>query len=118
MTVYQQKKTAEAKTVNEVTAMVIDKIGNIGKIFQNERPKNIQAKQAPASLGEDTVSISKEALKAQEMAQTTKIVKSSADVRQDRIREVKEKLERGDYDNLDNELLDRVADRIAGSIIR
>lgn len=98
--------------------MVIDKIGNVNKIIGPDNKQNQVNKKSSPKLGEDTVSISKEAQAAQEAAKTAGIVKNSSDVRTDRVKEVKEKLARGDYDNVDAEILDRVADKIAEALIR
>lgn len=97
--------------------MVIDRIGNVNKVagtdsFQSQKPKEVKP-----SIGEDTVSISKEAQKAQEISRATETVKSSEDIRQDKVKEVREKLERGDYDKPDTEILDRVAEKIAQSLL-
>ena len=97
---------------------VIDKIGNIGKIFRPNQSQQANAKAPSKDLGSDTVSISQEALKAQEAAKASNFVKNTSDVRQERIKEVKEKLARGDYDNIDNEVLDKVADKIAQALTR
>lgn len=97
--------------------MVIDKIGNIGKILKPNKPGNTQPAQKAVNTGSDSVSISNEAIKAQEAAQVKQAVKNSPEIRQDRIKEVKEKLANGDYDNLDNEMLDKIADRVARSFM-
>ena len=98
--------------------MVIDKIGNVGKIFRNDKPQNSKNASQSKELASDTVSISKEALKAQEMAKASKVVNKSADIRQDKIKEIKEKLAKGEYDNIDSEMLDKVADKIAEALLR
>ncbi|RME88933.1 MAG: flagellar biosynthesis anti-sigma factor FlgM [Candidatus Hydrogenedentota bacterium] len=98
--------------------MGIERIGNIGKIFQTNKAKPVkQAKSAP-TLGQDTVSISQEAIKAQEVAAAQKTVKSSPDVRAEKVKAAKEKLARGDYDKIDTEVLERVAEKIAEALVR
>lgn len=98
--------------------MVIDKIGGIGKMYEpgNSNRVNRPVEQNVA-LGKDTVKISEEALKAQDTAQVMKFVKSSGDIREEKVREVKEKLARGDYDTPSGEMLDRVADKIAAALM-
>ena len=98
--------------------MVIDKIGSMNKIIGPDNKQNQKVNKVSNKIGEDTVSISKEAQAAQEAAKTSNLVKNSADVRTDRVEEVKEKLARGDYDTVDAEILDRVADKIAEALIR
>jgi len=45
-----------------------------------------------------------------------KAVASASDVRTDRVREVKEKLARGDYDNLSNEVLNTIAAKLTTAV--
>lgn len=95
---------------------MIDKIGNIGKIYQTGNNKG--AKPAHnAGIGDDSISISKEAVKAQEVAKATIVVKQASDIRLDRVKEVREKLARGEYDNIGKEMLNQVANKIAQSIV-
>ena len=98
--------------------MVIDKIGNVGKIFKPEKLQVAKNKPQNQQIGSDTVSISQEALKAEETAKASNLVKKTSDIRQERVKEVKAKLERGDYDNIDAEILDKVADKIARALTR
>ena len=98
--------------------MVIDRIGNINKVIGPDNKQNQKVKKVANKVGEDTVSISKEAQAAQEAAKTANVVKSSPDIRAERVKEVQEKLARGDYDTIDAEILDRVADKIADALIR
>ena len=51
------------------------------------------------------------------MAHVQKIVKNTSDVRADKVKEAKAKLARGDYDNLDTEVLDKVAEKIAQAFL-
>jgi anti-sigma28 factor (negative regulator of flagellin synthesis) len=93
--------------------MNIDKINNAGQIQGlNDKfaPKLQEAKSA--ALGQDSVSISQAALQAREAALVQKAISSASDVRADRVREVKEKLERGEYDNPSNEVLNHIAVRL------
>ena len=98
--------------------MVIDKIGNIGKILKPDQSQSAKKTPVTNKSGSDTVNISAEALKAQERAQIENSVKKTSDIRQERVKEVKEKLANGDYDNIDNEILEKVAEKIAQSLIR
>lgn len=97
--------------------MVIDKIGNTSGISQTNRTQAGKMPEAekPAFSG-DTVSISSEALKAQEMAAASRIVKSAPEIREDKVKEAREKLARGDYDNLNAEMLDKIASRLVNPL--
>jgi anti-sigma28 factor (negative regulator of flagellin synthesis) len=55
-------------------------------------------------------------LQARETAQVQKAIASASDVRTDRVREVKEKLARGDYDNLSNEVLNTIAAKLTTAV--
>ena len=97
--------------------MNIDKINNAGHIQPvNDKATVKPAETQAASLGSDSVSISQAALQAREAAQVQKAVASASDVRSDRVREVKEKLARGEYDNPSNEVLNHVAARLTTAI--
>lgn len=97
--------------------MNIDKINNAGHIQPvNDKATVKPAETQAASLGSDSVSISQAALQAREAAQVQKAVASASDVRADRVREVKEKLARGEYDNPSNEVLNHVAARLTTAI--
>ena len=98
--------------------MVIDRIGNVNKITGSDQFQSQKSKEVKKTVGEDTVSISKEAQKAQVLCRANESVKSAADIRQDRVQEVRAKLQRGDYDKPDNEILDKVAEKIAQSLLR
>jgi anti-sigma28 factor (negative regulator of flagellin synthesis) len=45
-----------------------------------------------------------------------KAIASASDVRADRVREVKEKLARGEYDNPSNEVLNHIATRLTSAV--
>lgn len=97
--------------------MMIDKIGGIGKVYEPKEPSRTPKTQETSPVfGQDTVKISEEAIKAQEAQQALKTVKSTPDIRQEKVREVKEKLAKGEYDNLTNEILEKVAEKIALAI--
>ena len=97
--------------------MNIDKVNNSGQI----QPINDKATVKPvetqaATMAGDSVSISQAALQAREAAMVQKAVASTSDVRADRVREVKEKLARGEYDNPSNEVLNHVAARLTTAV--
>ena len=98
--------------------MVIDRIGNVNNITGADQIQSQKNKEIKKTIGEDTVSISKEAQRAQELSKAGEIVKSAPDIRSERVKEVREKLNRGEYDKPDNELLEKVAEKIAQSLMR
>ena len=98
--------------------MVIDRIGNINKVVGSDNVRAQNTKGVQSAQGQDSVSISKEAQQAQEMAQVLNTVRQAPDIRQDRVNEVKEKMARGEYANPDSVLLDRVAEKIAAALTR
>jgi len=97
--------------------MNIDKINNAGQIQAlNEKNAVRPQDKAATTLGADSVSISQAAIQARETAQVQKAVASTSDVRADRVREVKEKLARGEYDNPSNEVLNHIASRLVTAV--
>ncbi|MFO1470600.1 MAG: flagellar biosynthesis anti-sigma factor FlgM [Turneriella sp.] len=97
--------------------MNIDKINNAGQIQAlNDKSAIKQAETKAQTLGSDTVSISQAALQARETAMVQKAVSSASDVRADKVREVKEKLARGEYDNPSNEVLNHIAGKLTTAI--
>ncbi len=97
--------------------MNIDKINNAGPIKAVNDKSAVRPQEAKsASLGSDSVSISQAALQAREAAQVQKAIASASDVRADRVREVKEKYARGEYDNPSNEVLNHIAARLTSTV--
>jgi len=98
--------------------MVVDRIGNVNKIAGTDSFQSQKTKEVKKSAGEDTVSISQEAQEAKVISRANETVKAAADIRTDRVKEVREKLHRGDYDQPDAEILDKVAEKIAQTLLR
>lgn len=98
--------------------MDISKINNIGKIIKPESAQKAAPKPDVKAANQDTVTISREAVKAQELSQAKNIVSKSNDIRSERVKEVKAKMAAGVYDEIDNELLEKVADKIVDSLMR
>lgn len=97
--------------------MNIDKINNAGQIQAlNDKSAVKQAETKAQTLGSDTVSISQAALQARETAMVQKAISSASDVRADKVREVKEKLARGEYENPSNEVLNHIAGKLTAAI--
>ena len=97
--------------------MNIDKINNAGQIQAlNDKSAVKPAENKAQTLGSDSVSISQAALQARETAMVQKAVSSASDVRTEKVREVKEKLARGEYDNLSKEVLNHIAGKLTTAI--
>lgn len=89
--------------------MEIRGINGIGNV-NNDRLNKANNVSRATSAGSDNVEISEEAKKLSELASYQKIVEASPDIREDRIAEVKAKLESGAYDN--DEVMLAVADKL------
>ena len=93
--------------------MVIDKIGGVGPNYGPNKKSEPVGKKAEAAMGKDNVTISAEATRAADVARVVRAAGASQDPgRADKLKEVKEKLERGDYDNMTDEQLGVIADKI------
>ena len=88
--------------------MNINGLGPIDPISRQNKNNNISK---PAALGEkDSIRISSDAKAMAEVYNATETVKVSADVRMDRIEEVREKLKDPSY--IDNKVVESVADSV------
>ncbi|GBF38038.1 flagellar biosynthesis anti-sigma factor FlgM [Leptospira johnsonii] len=105
--------------------MTIDKIGGIGGGSYEPR-KSAPVRKTESKESFDNISISDTAkqkasearIQAEVQTIAQKIVASPVDSeRSTKLKEVKEKLKNGDYDNLSPEILNAVADRIAESFL-
>lgn len=97
--------------------MVIDKIGNINNIVE---PKGTKATPRSRETGKtDQVEISSEAKSAAELSRYAQVVKDTPDIRQEKVREIKARIQDGTYDKFnDDQVLQMVADRIATYLLR
>lgn len=97
--------------------MNIDKINNANHIQALNDKSAVKATENKAqTLGSDTVTISQAAVQARETAMVQKAVASASDVRAEKVREVKEKLARGEYDNPSNEVLNHIAGKLTSVV--
>lgn len=80
----------------------IDPLQSVKKTQKSEKPKR--------SEGSDSISLSAEAKSKAEVYQALEIAKSSPDIRQDRVEEIKRKLQDPSYitEKVINELADRL----------
>ena len=96
--------------------MVIEKIGNINNISETKKGKPAAGKKD--DIKGDSIQISNEGKIAAETAKLTQVVKDTPDVRVERIRELKQKINDGTYDFNDNKMLEMVADKIANFLLK
>ena len=96
--------------------MVIDKIGNINNIAETKKSKPVTGKKEDARG--DSIQISTEGKQAAETARNIQIIKETPDIRAERVREIKAKIDNGTYDFDNNQMLEMVADKIANFLLR
>ncbi|MFC1669888.1 flagellar biosynthesis anti-sigma factor FlgM [Spirochaetota bacterium] len=96
--------------------MVIDKIGNINNIVEPKKSRS--PKDVKQSNKNDSVQISTEGKKAADISRNAQVIKETPDIRMERVREIKERIDNGSYDFNDNKMLERVADKIASFLLR
>jgi len=96
--------------------MVIDKIGNINNITETKKNKAVAAKKEAGK--NDTIQISNEGKQAAEVAKTMQLVKETPDMRVERVKEIKERIQNGTYDFDNNQMLDKVAEKIADFLLK
>lgn len=94
--------------------MIIDKIGGTSPGYGPKKPESTSRTEKPVRSS-DNVSISREASRTAEAARIVKLAKAEDPERAEKLKEIKQKLEKGEYDNIGNEILSRVADKIADS---
>lgn len=96
--------------------MVIDKIGNINNISETKKSKPVSGRKDAEKS--DSIQISSEGKQAAEVAKHTLAIKETPDIRIERVKELKQKIQDGSYDFNDNKMLEMVANKIADSLLR
>ncbi len=96
--------------------MVIDKIGNINNIIEPKKSNPVSGTKETKK--KDVVQISSEGKQAAEVSRMTQAVKDSADVRVERVREIKEQIANGTYDFDSPRVIEQVAERITNFLMR
>lgn len=95
--------------------MVVDKVGGIGPNYGPRKTERAAKADLPTGIS-DNVTISDEASRAAEAAKVARMARQAPDTeRAERVKEVKAKMDRGEYNNLSDEVLNRIADRIMGT---
>ena len=88
--------------------MSIERLGPLDPVSTYN--KNQKTSRVDSTPGKDSISVSKEAKVRAEMLKTSEEVLAASDVREDRISEVKEKLNDPSY--IDDAVIEEVAERI------
>lgn len=94
--------------------MMIDRVGGIGPGY--EPRKTEPASRAQEKIGRtDHITISEEASRAAEIAKIARLARSSEDPsRAEKIKEVRQKLENGEYNQISDDILNKIADDLSG----
>ncbi len=91
--------------------MMIDKIGGIGPNYGPRKNEPVAKQDAP--VRGDNVTISEEAARAADVARTSRIVSQATDAeRTERLKEIKEKMARGEYNDVSDEQAGKIADSL------
>jgi len=96
--------------------MVIEKIGNINNI--SEPKKNRPVSERRDEIRGDSINISPEGKMAAENAKNAQIIRETPDVRTDRVKDIKMRIDNGSYNFDDNKILEMVADRIVDFLVK
>lgn len=105
------------RSVERTKAMVIDKIGNINNITEPKSTKSVS--KAKETKKADSIQISSEAKIAAENARYVQIVKDTPDIRMEKVKDIKARIQDGSYNNFsDDKILEMVAEKIANRLLR
>ena len=96
--------------------MVIEKIGNINNISEPKKNKPISDRKD--GIIRDSIDISDEGRLAAINAKNAQIIRETPDVRIDRVKDIKMRIDNGSYNFNDNKILAMVADRIVDFLIK
>lgn len=98
--------------------MMIDRVGGINPGY-GPRKNSGPVKADQAAKPGDNVVISEEASRAASSARIQKIVQTAEDpARVEKLNEVRAKLANGDYNDMTDQMLDAVADKVADSFLQ
>jgi len=96
--------------------MVIEKIGNINNIAEPKKNKAVSDKRN--EIRSDSIQISNEGKIAAENAKNAQIIRETPDIRADRVKDIKMRIDNGSYNFNDNKILEMVADRIVDFLVK
>lgn len=92
--------------------MVIDRIGGVSPGYGPRKTGATSKPEKPAAAS-DNVSISAEASRAADASRIARMAKNSQDLeRAEKLRNIKEKLANGEYDNLSEDMLSSMASNL------
>ena len=98
--------------------MVLNKIGEINKIYDTKKSKSID-KTGQTGASSDSVQLSTEGLKAAEEARVAQMVRETPDVRTEKVQAIKQQRIDGTYDrHLADKVLTMVADKLLTGIFK
>jgi anti-sigma28 factor (negative regulator of flagellin synthesis) len=99
--------------------MMIDKVGGVAPGYGPGKKNDPVTRLDSSSKTGDNVVISEEASRAAEVARTSRLVLQSADSeRAERLKEIKEKVARGDYNEVSDEQASKIAESLIGIFFR
>ena len=96
--------------------MMINKISDVQSITELRKSKPALKKDDVSRL--DSASISTEGRQAAEFARNLQMVNDSPNIRMDKVRDIKEKINEGLYDFNNREILSKVAGEIAATLLK
>jgi len=92
--------------------MVIDKIGGSGPVYGSKKTETTARAESP-SRAADHVQISAEASRAADTSRIARMAKESSETeRMEKIKEIKQKMESGEYNSISETMLSAIADKI------
>lgn len=92
--------------------MNIDKISGIGPVYGPKKPGKLNNNIEPITSKQDKIEISEEAKKLHLSNLIKETLNVSDPERLNKIKEIKEKLKEGFYDNLNDDILNATADKL------
>ena len=91
--------------------MMINRVGDIQNILEPKKSKSALKKENVSRL--DSATISVEGKQAAELARNLQLVKDSPDVRIEKIRDFRDKINNGIYDFDDKDVISKTAGKLA-----
>jgi len=97
--------------------MAIDKIGGVSNISAPLKSREITPK-TNKTIKKDSIEISPEGKKAAEIANYTKVLESTPNIRTELVNNIKNKINSGSYDFNDINILTKTANKITSSFLK
>jgi negative regulator of flagellin synthesis FlgM len=95
---------------------MINKVGDVQNIIEPKKSKPIVTRDSVSRS--DSASISIEGKQAAEFARNLQMVQDAPDVRMDKIRDIKEKINNGTYNFDDKDIINKVAEKMAAVLLK